>query len=63
MTEDMLARQRRRLMGRAEVLGADVASVCGMQLRVEEVVHACLNEGCKLVETESSSWQLRACSR
>jgi hypothetical protein len=47
-------------MGSAEVLGADVANVCRMQLRIEEVVHACLHQKCELVETESSDWLLKS---
>jgi hypothetical protein len=47
-------------MGSAEVLGADAANVCRMQLRIEEVVHACLHQKCELVETESSDWLLKS---
>jgi hypothetical protein len=47
-------------MASAEVLGADVANVCRMQLRIEEGVHACLHQKCELVETESSNWLLKS---
>jgi hypothetical protein len=62
MAEYVLAGKCHRLMGRAKVVGANAASVCGMQLCIEEIVHAYFMSLCKSVETESSDSMLRTCS-
>jgi hypothetical protein len=60
MAEYVLAGKCHRLVRRAKVVGADVASICGMQLCIDEVFHAYSMKLCKLVEMWSSDPMLRA---